>query len=71
MVVVVDMGRVAVFQERFAFGLDLPGVSLSGSSESRSKLLLRQRRYSAAKQQMKIPARQLLTRMVRARTFTA
>jgi len=45
------------------------GASSSGSSESRSRHLCLRRWYSIAKQQMKMPARQLLTRIVRARTF--
>jgi hypothetical protein len=46
------------------------GVSKSrGSSESRSGLVRRERRISAAKHAMKIPARHEDIRMVRARTF--
>jgi len=70
MVVVVDMGGGLEVQGIFALRLAGTGESLSGSSESRSRLLWRQRRYSAAKQQMKIPAKQLLMRMVSARTST-
>ena len=42
-----------------------------GRSESRSRLRRLDRKASAAKQITKIPARQELTRMVTARTFTA
>ena len=46
------------------------GVESSGSSESCSRLERRLRRDSTAKQTTKIAARQVLTKMVMARTFT-
>ncbi len=75
-IVVGDGGRGGHAWTGFRFhglpfpGPEEPGASPRGSSESRSRLLSRRRRYSPAKQQMKIPARQLLIRIVRARTFT-
>ena len=45
------------------------GPESSGSSESRSGLLRRERRTSIAKQAMKIPAKHAETRMVSANTF--